>query len=210
MNTLGKALILVVEDHPIQSKVCKLILTQFGYLPHCVATASAAIEIFRQTDAFAAVLMDWRLPDLDGLSCANVLRQIDSERGTHTPIIAVTGYVLTGDREKCLAAGMDDYIGKPFSMDHLQRVLDKWLSSGHVLPPSGLLGRAKAALAQNDLITAEILFTQVIAMLEYLFGRNHMLVLEAADGLIAVLERQKRPAEANALRQRSRLILLEN
>lgn len=207
---MGKALILVVEDHPIQSKVCKLILTQFGYQPHCVTTASAAIDIFRQIDAFAAVLMDWRLPDLDGLTCANRLREIDKQRGTHTPIIAVTGYVLTGDREKCLAAGMDDYIGKPFSTEHLQQVLRKWLSSGHVLPPSGLLGRAKAALAQEDLITAEILFTQVIAMLEFIFGRNHTLVLDAADGLIEVLNRQNRTTEADALRQRSRLILLEN
>ena len=74
--------------------------------------------------SYDLVLMDWQMPDLDGLEATQMIR-----RNGHTqlPIVALTANVLKGAREQCLAAGMDDYLGKPFTQEELQAVLMRWL-----------------------------------------------------------------------------------
>lgn len=86
-----------------------------------------ALEIFEKL-RFDLVLMDCQMPVMDGYAATRGIR--DHERRTsmcRTPVIAITAYTLAGDREKCLAAGMDDFLGKPYSLKELRPKLDQWL-----------------------------------------------------------------------------------
>ena len=73
------------------------------------------------------ILMDISMPVLDGLQASRAIRAIESGSGRRVPIVAVTAHVLDGDREECLAAGMDDYLAKPISIEKLEEKLDRWL-----------------------------------------------------------------------------------
>lgn len=72
------------------------------------------------------VLMDVSMPEMNGLEATAAIRAIEAERGSHTPIIGVTAHALKGDRERCLEAGMDDYLAKPISPKALQEKIDRW------------------------------------------------------------------------------------
>ena len=76
---------------------------------------------------FDVILMDWQMPVVDGLTCATRIREREHSRGDRTPIVAVTAHVLDGDREKCLAAGLDDYLGKPFTVAQLKETIYGWM-----------------------------------------------------------------------------------
>jgi len=69
------------------------------------------------------------MPDMDGFSATAAIRKLESSSGKHTPIIGMTAYALTGDREKCLAAGMDDYLSKPLDVALFHAVVMKWLNA---------------------------------------------------------------------------------
>ena len=85
-----------------------------------------AIDIFKK-DRFDLILMDVNMPYLDGYSATAVIRLKEQLTNAHTPIIAMTAYALSGDKEKCLNAGMDDYISKPVDINEFNRIIDKWL-----------------------------------------------------------------------------------
>jgi CheY-like chemotaxis protein len=97
--------------------------------------------------------MDCQMPEMDGFEATAAIRRHDRQEGTHTPIIAVTAHAMKGDRERCLAAGMDDYVTKPIKPDLLKEVLEHWLppASGpgdptSVFPPSKATFDLQAAL----------------------------------------------------------------
>lgn len=71
--------------------------------------------------------MDWRMPVTDGLRCTLQIRELQEAQGHRVPIIAVTAHALAGDRERCLEAGMDDYLSKPFTLEQLQEKIQHWL-----------------------------------------------------------------------------------
>lgn len=77
-----------------------------------------------KSDAFDLILMDIQMPGMDGIAATRAIRKIEAVDGTHTPIVAMTAYAMAGDRERCLAAGMDDYISKPLRREHLLRVVE--------------------------------------------------------------------------------------
>ncbi|MBH3468978.1 MULTISPECIES: ATP-binding protein [Pseudomonas] len=116
--------ILLVEDNPVNQSVIEAMLRSLGL---AVCTAEDGLEavdlVGRQR--FAAVLMDCRLPHLDGYEATRRIRQLPN--GAGLPIIALTANALQGDRERCMAAGMDDYLSKPLRRTELQRVLQRWL-----------------------------------------------------------------------------------
>jgi CheY-like chemotaxis protein len=77
------------------------------------------VEWFER-EAFDAVLMDWQMPEMDGIEATGLIRALERKRGTaRTPIITVTAHAMAGDRDTCIAAGMNDYLVKPYSQDDL-------------------------------------------------------------------------------------------
>jgi len=116
--------ILGAEDHPFNRKLCQLMLDNFGARAEWVVNGREAVEKF-QGGAFDAILMDCNMPVLDGLQATAAIRKLEAERKTTTPvrIIAITANALTGERERCLAAGMNQYISKPFTAQQLYDAL---------------------------------------------------------------------------------------
>ena len=125
----GPALrLLLVEDNPINQVLAKTLLEQAG---HTVLTAANGREGLAQWQlgGIDAILMDVQMPVLDGLSATRALREIERQQGLgRTPVIAMTANAMSGDRDQCLAAGMDDYVAKPFSR------LELWGALARVQP----------------------------------------------------------------------------
>ncbi len=152
--------LLVAEDNPVNQKLIVRLLEKIGLKADVAGNGAEAVEVFSHRP-YSAVLMDCQMPEMDGFEATAVIRQRDQQTGTHTPIIAVTAHALKGDRERCLAAGMDDYVTKPIKPDLLKAALDRWLphpqdSDGFTtlsLSPPSLLAEnfsLEAALAQVD------------------------------------------------------------
>ena len=83
------------------------------------------------------ILMDVSMPGMNGLEATAEIRKLEQENGTHTPIIGVTAHAIKGDKEKCLEAGMDDYLSKPVSPDKLTTKLFRWMGKEEMLEMSG-------------------------------------------------------------------------
>lgn len=116
--------ILLVEDNPVNQSVIEAMLRSLGMEVSVAHDGLQAVEQVRQHQ-FAAVLMDCRLPQVDGYEATRRIRQLPACE--QLPIIALTANALQGDRERCMAAGMNDYLSKPFRRTELQRVLQRWL-----------------------------------------------------------------------------------
>jgi two-component system sensor histidine kinase/response regulator len=124
--------VLVVEDHPVNQALAVVILAKLGYGAEAVDNGWAAVEAVALGN-YGAVLMDCQLPVLDGYQATVEIRRREGT-GRHTPIIAMTAAALSGDRERCLAAGMDDYIAKPVLMSDVQAGLSRWLHDEATVP----------------------------------------------------------------------------
>lgn len=119
-------LVLVVDDHASQQQLFKLLAERVGITAHVVGNGEEALESV-ETYQFDAILMDVMMPKMDGLECTRKIRELEKNTDRHVPIIGVTACVMPGDREKCLASGMDDYLAKPFTLDEFAEKLEKWL-----------------------------------------------------------------------------------
>jgi signal transduction histidine kinase/ActR/RegA family two-component response regulator len=120
------ALVLVVEDSPVNRLVALGVLERCGFRAHAVNDGRAALEALA-TCRYDAVLMDCQMPELDGYQATRELRK--RENGTrHTPVIAMTAHAMAGDRERCLEAGMDDYLTKPLRSEALADILSRWIN----------------------------------------------------------------------------------
>jgi signal transduction histidine kinase/CheY-like chemotaxis protein len=128
-NNSAKSLsILMVEDNYISQKVAKSALSREGYQDIEIAeNGKIAVKLFSEKN-YHIVLMDIRMPVMDGLEATEKFREIEQNDLTRTPttIVAFTAYAIEGDRERFIAAGMDDYIAKPFQPEELIRVIEKY------------------------------------------------------------------------------------
>jgi signal transduction histidine kinase/ActR/RegA family two-component response regulator len=119
--------VLLVEDNPVNQTVIEAMLRSLGYQTQLVGDGAQALQAVREKP-YGAILMDCRLPGLDGYAASRQIRATEGpNRGT--PIIALTANALPGDREACLAAGMNDYLAKPFKRSDLRRALQRWMGS---------------------------------------------------------------------------------
>jgi CheY-like chemotaxis protein/HPt (histidine-containing phosphotransfer) domain-containing protein len=121
--------ILLVEDNRINQEVARELLGILGAEVRVASNGREALEAARQAD-FDLILMDCQMPEMDGYEATRVLRRAESNGDRRTPIVAMTAHAMEGDREQCLAAGMDDYLPKPFRVQQLQHILDRWLPCG--------------------------------------------------------------------------------
>jgi PAS domain S-box-containing protein len=116
--------ILVAEDHPFNRRLCQLMLETFNVRADWAVNGREAVEKFSAGN-YDAILMDCNMPELDGLQATTAIRKIETEKNPshHVRIIALTANALLGERERCLAIGMDDYIAKPFTSQQLYKSL---------------------------------------------------------------------------------------
>lgn len=157
--------ILIVEDNIVNQKLAVRMMEKLGYQPDVVANGQEALTALAKGD-YAAILMDCQMPIMDGFETTQCIRKTeaaveshDSPGGgsnrsdtspqstPHIPIIAVTANAMQGDRERCLAIGMDDYLAKPIKLDELRNTLARWIST----PPNAVVtGKYKLIPATAD------------------------------------------------------------
>ncbi|MEK7253801.1 MAG: PAS domain S-box protein, partial [Bacteroidota bacterium] len=135
--------ILVAEDNPMNQRLVEEIFTAWGIDFQIVPTGNQAVDAVRD-DSFDLVMMDIQMPEMDGYQAAQIIRH---ELNSQVPILAMTAHAFFGEREKCLALGMNDYISKPFRIEDLQRHISNLLAQNQVdaLPPA------------NDTVTEKLL-----------------------------------------------------
>ena len=121
----SKGLVLVVEDNPVNQLVATGLLQSLGYDTRVAADGVAALEAVRE-GSFDAVLMDVQMPHMDGYTATRYLRSLETDR--RLPIIAMTAAAVEGERDRCLEAGMDDYLTKPVYAAQLAEKLERWLA----------------------------------------------------------------------------------
>ncbi|ETX00566.1 MAG: hypothetical protein ETSY1_10765 [Candidatus Entotheonella factor] len=127
-DTQWDAHILLAEDSPVNQEVATHMLQAMGCQVTSVVNGREALDAIQHT-RYDLVLMDCQMPAMDGFSATRAIRQHLAENGgDHLPIIALTAYAMSGDRERCLEAGMDDYLSKPFTETQLRTILTRWLT----------------------------------------------------------------------------------
>ena len=132
--------VLVAEDHPVNQKVIARMLEALGCVSDVVADGHQAVERVREADV-DLVLMDCQMPGLDGYEATRAIRGLEGQRA-EVPIVAMTALALRGDRERCLEAGMDDYLSKPVTVEALQAALGRWARTDPATP-SGRAARSE-------------------------------------------------------------------
>ncbi|MFH0959950.1 MAG: response regulator, partial [Pseudomonadota bacterium] len=115
--------ILLAEDNPVNQKLMLLMLNKMGHSVLAVTNGRKAVEA-ANTQEFDLILMDVQMPEMDGFQATALIREHQKISGTFTPIVALTAHALKGDREKCISAGMDDYITKPIKASELSRIMN--------------------------------------------------------------------------------------
>ncbi len=123
--------ILLTEDDPLIQKVGREMLLHFGCRVDIAGNGRVAVDAFSR-QRYDMVFMDCQMPEMDGYEATGVIREMEANNrksgaAARIPIVALTGYATQQDRERCLQAGMDDYLSKPFSITTLQSILDRWL-----------------------------------------------------------------------------------
>ncbi len=117
--------ILVAEDNAVNQKVAARLLEKLGHSAEVTANGAEALAAFSH-GTFDLILMDVQMPVLNGYDATQAIRAAERGTGGHIPIVALTAHAMKGDREFCLEAGMDDYLGKPIHPQELEQVLERW------------------------------------------------------------------------------------
>ncbi len=131
--------ILVAEDQPVNWMLVERLLAKRGHAAFNAPNGQQAIEML-SAGGFHLVLMDCQMPLLDGYAATGEIRRREGDGGTHLPIVAMTAHAMEGDRDRCLSAGMDDYMAKPITSEAIDEMLERWLPADENGRPSELDG----------------------------------------------------------------------
>jgi len=140
--------VLLAEDNPVNVEVAGAMLEGLGLEVSRACNGEQALQA-EQAGEFDLILMDCQMPVMDGFAATTEIRRREQQRGRgrSVPIIAITANALQGDRESCLAAGMDDYLSKPFTQQALGQTIARWISLPRLAPPAPELPEVKEAPA---------------------------------------------------------------
>ena len=130
-NANTDRLILLAEDNPVNRKLTIAQLNKLGYSAQTVANGREAVEA-ALTGRYALILMDCQMPEMDGFEATRTIRKAEIALGRRIPIVALTAYAMQDDLEKCISAGMDDFLKKPVGLEQLRVTIGQWL------PPGGM------------------------------------------------------------------------
>jgi CheY-like chemotaxis protein len=117
--------VLVAEDNVVNQRVATLLLERLGCVVDIARDGAQAVEMWSHR-TYDVVLMDCQMPEKDGFEATAAIRRAERGIGTHIPIIAMTANAMTGDRERCLRAGMDSYLSKPVTVEQASRALHEF------------------------------------------------------------------------------------
>jgi signal transduction histidine kinase/CheY-like chemotaxis protein/HPt (histidine-containing phosphotransfer) domain-containing protein len=129
----SKRRVLVADDNAVNREVSSELLRDLGYAVDTVVNGREVLTA-AASQAYDAILMDCQMPELNGYDATRELRKLEQDK--RTPIIALTAHAMAGERERVLAAGMDDYLSKPIDVDALAAMLERWVGSRAAVPPS--------------------------------------------------------------------------
>ncbi len=182
--------ILVVEDNEVNQMVAVGLLEHAGYEVDVVGDGIEAVEALADDHGYAAVLMDCRMPRMDGFAATRAIRARENA-GRRVPIIAMTASALAGERDRCLASGMDDFLTKPVDSLRLQQVVHQWLDGSGVggeaaNGPGPHLDVSESASAVLDLDRVEMLDEMIKDGLSLFQRSSANFVANASDHLSAI------------------------
>ncbi|MDH5392040.1 MAG: ATP-binding protein [Gammaproteobacteria bacterium] len=128
LSVIGKTALLV-EDNIVNQTVADALLSEMGFVTQIANNGQEAIDLFLE-NTYELILMDCQMPVMNGFEASSAIREIEQRLSkARTPIIAITANALEGDKEDCLASGMDDYLSKPYTLDQLQSTVARWLKT---------------------------------------------------------------------------------
>ncbi len=125
---LTEARILLADDSPINQAVTRSMLKHLGFARIDVVDDGGSAVDLACRESYDLILMDCKMPGMDGYEATRAIREREDAGPERVPIVALSGKVLDGDRERCLRYGMDDCLGKPFELAHLRDLLERWLN----------------------------------------------------------------------------------
>jgi CheY-like chemotaxis protein len=129
--------ILLAEDNLVNQKLAMRVLEKQRHTVVVVGNGRQAVSAVEK-EQFDLVLMDVQMPEMGGFEATAAIREKEKATGAHIPIIAMTANAMQGDRERCLVAGMDDYVSKPVCLEELMKVLSKYQPRETTPPPVGV------------------------------------------------------------------------
>ncbi len=170
----GSLRILVAEDNPVNQKVVLRMLQKMGHEPVITGNGREAVGLLAE-QPFDLVFMDIQMPEMDGLSATQQIREQEKIDGRHIPIIAMTAHAMEGDRERFLAAGMDGYVSKPINRQEIEKALENVPCPEKIpVPPTGWNPKDTLERMEGD----EKLFLEILTIF-----------LDESPKLIAQMER---------------------
>jgi CheY-like chemotaxis protein len=126
-GSAGTLCVLLAEDNPVNKRLASRLLEKRGHQVSLASNGREALEAVKK-QSFDLVLMDVQMPEMDGFEATAAIREWEKQNGKRVPVIALTAHAMKGDKEQCLAVGMDGYLSKPIDAHELDGVLEKYLS----------------------------------------------------------------------------------
>ncbi len=118
--------LLLAEDNAFNQKVAATMLKKLGFEVEVADNGQEVLDKITANSNYGLVFMDCEMPVMDGYQATQKIRELEQTTGNHVPIVAMTAHSSHEDKQQCLDCGMDDYISKPFKIDSLKEVLEKW------------------------------------------------------------------------------------